>query len=165
MNKKLVANAEIAHYRIVSKIGEGGMGEVYLAQDTKLDRKVAISYLKQGKNAEAIAAGEKSVAMTSRSGISLGDLGYIYASTGKRTEAIAVLKELEDKYARKEAIGQYVAPVYLGLGDKDKAFEWLEKVFQTRSGKLAAIRWHIPFESLRDDPRFKDLLKRMNLPE
>jgi hypothetical protein len=66
---------------------------------------------------------------------------------------------------RKEAIGQYIAAVYAGLGEKDNAFEWLEKDFQTRNGKLAQIRWTISFEPLRDDSRFKDLLRRMNLPE
>lgn len=45
MNQELAANTTLSHYRIVSKIGAGGMGEVYLAQDTKLDRRVALKIL------------------------------------------------------------------------------------------------------------------------
>ena len=128
-------------------------------------RSLGLSFLKQGRNAEAIANLEKAVELADRSSIALGELGYIYAATGKRAEAIAVVKELEDKYARKEAAGLDVAAVYAGLREKDKAFEWLEKDFQTRNGALVLIRWQIPYEPLRDDPRFKDLLKRMGLPE
>jgi serine/threonine protein kinase len=47
MNKELPAGSTLLHYRIVSKIGAGGMGEVYLAQDTRLDRKVAIKSLRR----------------------------------------------------------------------------------------------------------------------
>jgi len=53
--------------------------------------------------------------------------------------------------------------VYAGLGDKDQAFAWLEKDFQARSGLLSRVRWESPFETLRSDPRFADLLKRMGL--
>ena len=123
------------------------------------------SYLKLGRNAEGIASLEKAVELGKRSGVRLRGLGYGYAVTGKRTEAIAIAKELEEKFAKKEATGQYVAAIYAGLGEKDKAFEWLEKDFQNRQGSLGDIKWRIHFETLRDDPRYKDLLKRMGLPE
>ncbi|HEX3100249.1 MAG TPA: tetratricopeptide repeat protein, partial [Pyrinomonadaceae bacterium] len=125
---------------------------------------LGLSYLKQGRNDEAVASLEKAVEMSKRSSDVLSDLGYGYGVTGKRAEAIAIAKELEGKYARKESSGRYVAGVYAGLGDKDKAFEWLEKALQTRED-LAFIRWYMPYESLRDDSRYKDLLKRMGLPE
>jgi hypothetical protein len=84
---------------------------------------------------------------------------------GKRSEAQVIIEELEDKYTRREAIGQNVASVYAGLGDKEQVFTWLEKDLQARSGELVRIKWYPPFDSLRDDPRFKDLVRRMGLPE
>jgi Flp pilus assembly protein TadD len=124
---------------------------------------LGLSYLKTGRNADAIAALEKAAELTNRAGVTLGDLGYVYACSGKQVEADKVIKELEVKFANNEAIGQYIAAVYLGKGDKDKAFEWLEKDFQVRNGKLPEIRWQLQFETIRDDPRFKDLLRRMGL--
>ena len=125
---------------------------------------LGLSYLKQGRNGEAIASLEKAVAMSNRASVALMDLGYAYAVTGKRAEATAIAKELEEMYAKKETSGRNVAAVYAGLGEKDKAFEWLEKDFQTRDD-LLVIKWQIPYESLHDDPRYKDLRKKMNLPE
>jgi TolB-like protein/Flp pilus assembly protein TadD len=125
---------------------------------------LGLSQLKKGRHVDAIANLEKAVDLSNRAGVGLSDLGYGYGFLGKRVEAVAIANELKDKYERKEANGRHVAAVYAGLRDKDKAFEWLEKDFESR-GSLASIRWEIPFESLRDDPRSKDLLKRMNLPE
>jgi len=125
---------------------------------------LGLSYLKQGRHADAIASMNKAVALSNRASFILVNLGYAYGVTGKRVEATAIVKELEEKYARKESNGRYVASVYAGLGEKDKAFEWLEKDYQSKAD-LTWIRTDIPYESLRDDPRFKDLLRRMNLPE
>ena len=126
---------------------------------------LALSYLKLGRNSDAIAEMEKAVTLTNRSSITLGDLGYVYAVVGRKAEALTVIKELEEKYARKESVGAYLGAVYAALGEKDKVFEWLEKDFEVRNGKLSEIRWQIQFETVRDDPRFKALFRRMGLPE
>jgi TolB-like protein/Flp pilus assembly protein TadD len=126
---------------------------------------LAISYVTIGRLAEAATAGERAVELSKRAGVTLGSMGYVYAVAGRRADALAVIKELEDKYARREAIGQDLAAVYAGLGDRDKAFEWLEKDFQIRDGKLAETRFFPTYIPLHADPRYKDLLKRMGLPE
>jgi serine/threonine protein kinase/Flp pilus assembly protein TadD len=125
---------------------------------------LGLSYLKLGRHAESTAALEKAAILTNRSGLVLSDLGYVYGVMGKPAEAIAIVKELESKYARKQASGQFIAAVYAGLGEKEKAFEWLEKDFQNRDGRLPEVRWQLSLEPLHDDPRFKDLLRRMNPP-
>ena len=54
---------------------------------------------------------------------------------------------------------------HAGLGENDRAIEWLENAFQDRSSLLIDSRLEFPFASLYDDPRYQALLKRMNLPE
>ena len=125
---------------------------------------LGLASLDVGRNDEAEAALKKAVELTGRASIAVNDLGYFYAITGRRDEAMSLIKELEEKYARHESNGQYIAIVYAGLGDKDKAFEWLEKDFQSRNGKLSEIEWTYGLRPLKSDPRFKDLLRRMNLP-
>jgi eukaryotic-like serine/threonine-protein kinase len=120
--------------------------------------------LKQRRTEEAIAEFQKTVELSGSASRYQGDLGYCYAVTGRRAEAQAILKELEAKYARREAVGQYLADVYAGLGDRDQAFAWLEKDFERGSGiRLPFIKWWFTFDDLRGDPRYADLLRRMGL--
>jgi Flp pilus assembly protein TadD len=124
---------------------------------------LGFAYLKQRRNEEAIPEFRKAVELSGRGSEYLCDLGYCYAVTGRRTEALAILKELEEKYARRESIGQYLARVYAGLGDKDQAFAWLEKDFAQLSGLLWLTTWWFSFDDLRSDPRYADLVRRMGL--
>ena len=124
---------------------------------------LALSYLRQGRLTEAVASAEKAVELSNRSGITLGDLGFVYGSLKRQDQARAVIKELEARHAERKAGAINVAMVYAGLGENDKVFEWLEKEFAARGATLQQIGWMTEFESLRDDPRLKDLLRRMNL--
>jgi hypothetical protein len=105
---------------------------------------------------------QKGVEVTGRASQELGALGYGYGVMGNRAEAMAVLRELEEKYARRESPGLYLAEVYAGLGEKDQAFAWLEKDFQARSSLLTLLNF-FPLDPLRDDPRYADLLRRVGL--
>jgi TolB-like protein/Flp pilus assembly protein TadD len=121
-------------------------------------------YLKQGRHVEAVAEFEKDVAVD-RTAYALSNLGYVDGVAGRRVGALSVVKELEEKYAKHEALGQYIAAVYVGLGDRDKAFYWLEKEFQTHGGSLPLdiVQVNGPFYSLRGDPRYTDLVARTGL--
>ena len=56
-----------------------------------------------------------------------------------------------------------MARVYTGLGEKDKAFEWLEKGYEDRSVSFLVLKVNPVYDPLRSDPRFTGLLRRMNL--
>jgi serine/threonine-protein kinase len=125
---------------------------------------LGLSLLKQGKYPEAMAAFRKAVELSQGSDRRVvSSLAYGCAVTGNRAEALALLQELQQRYARQEVLGRDVAAVYAGLGDKDQALAWLEKDFQARSGALARTRREIQFESLHNDQRFLDLFRRMGL--
>jgi hypothetical protein len=84
---------------------------------------------------------------------------------GRRAEAQKVLDKLNELAKRKYVSGRYRARIYAGLGEKDKAFEWLEKSYEDRSigTGFASMKVDPTFVTLRSDPSFADLLRRMNL--
>lgn len=126
---------------------------------------LALSYIRQGRASEALAEAEKAVELSKRHSVPLSTLGYILAQTGKRTEALKVADELKTRFTKRQAPGFSVAWVYIGLDENDETFRWLEKDFENRDAVLPEWLALYPLNTLRDDPRYKDLLKRMGLPE
>jgi TolB-like protein/DNA-binding winged helix-turn-helix (wHTH) protein/Tfp pilus assembly protein PilF len=126
------------------------------------------AYLQKSMYKEGIAEFEKALASSPNGiGYAIGPqtgLGYAYAVAGKRPEAQKVLDQLNQLSKQKYVSGVDLAIVYAGLGDKDKAFEYLERSYDDRSlGNLTGIKVDPVFDPLRSDPRFQDLLRRMNL--
>jgi len=97
--------------------------------------------------------------------IKFGHLANAYARAGKRAEAQEMIRKLKER-AQKDKVGTYeVALVYAGLGEKDQAFEWLERAYQVRDKGMCFLKVDPLFDPLRSDPRFQDLLRRMNFPQ
>ena len=91
-------------------------------------------------------------------------MGNAYAVAGKKSEALAILRELLQMSARQYVSPYSIALVYVGLGDKDGAFQWLDKAYDERSVRLINIAVHPRFANLRCDPRFAALVQRIGLP-
>ena len=92
----------------------------------------------------------------------LGTLGYTYAVSGDTIRAGTILLRLENQAEQQYVDPEAFALVYVGLGNKDRAFEWLNKAIDDRQGWVTFIKAEPMLDNLRPDPRFDDLLRRMN---
>jgi len=118
------------------------------------------AYLEKGMYNEAISEIEKAA----NGGITITDLGLVYARAGRKDEAEQALEKVAVRSKTMYFLPKNVAAVYGALGEKDKAFEWLEKSYQDRSICVAFGLKALPvFDPLRSDPRFADFLRRINL--
>lgn len=113
---------------------------------------------------ESIAELRTAVAL-SPSPRSRGLLGSAYARSGNTAEALKILSELQEASKREYVPPWAIANIYSGLGDRERAIEWLEKAYQERSTSEIFLVADPGFDPLRSDPRFKALLRHMNLPD
>ena len=125
---------------------------------------LAMSYGAQGNHAAAIGELEKVKPLLPTSQV-VGALGMEYALSGRRDEALKVLTELQ-QMARQQYVSPFdVALVYVGLGDKEQAFAWLEKARADQSEWMGWINADARLDMLRNDARFAELVKRVGLAQ
>jgi eukaryotic-like serine/threonine-protein kinase len=126
---------------------------------------LGLAYLQKSMYKEGIAECEKELVISPGNTLVLATLGYAYAVGGRRAEAQKVLDQLNEMSKQKYVPAVFVAQIYAGLREKDNAFAWLKKAYEDRSigGSVVATKVNPTFDPLRSDPRFADLLRRMNL--
>jgi adenylate cyclase len=118
----------------------------------------------QGRYPEAIAAFQKAIKLfPGGSSIAEAELAHTYALSGNRAEAQKIIAELQELAKSKYISSYQIAAIYAGLGEKDQAFAWLEKAYEERSDGLVYLKAEQRFDSLRSDPRFNDLARRIGL--
>ena len=127
---------------------------------------VALSrvYGSAGRYPEAIAETHKALELNNGSSTK-GYLGLWLTRSGKRDEALKMLRELKQEATRDYVQGYTFALIYIGLGDKAEALNWLEKHMTDRSETDNTYAVTPELDDLRSEPRFKEMLKRMNLPD
>jgi TolB-like protein/tetratricopeptide (TPR) repeat protein len=115
--------------------------------------------------ADAIREFETTISFGGPASIYLAALGHAYGVAGQRDKALAVLADLQTRAKSRYVSALDIATVYLGLGDTDATFAWLERAVQTRASALVYLAVDPRYDAVREDPRFRGLVRRIGLPE
>jgi pentatricopeptide repeat protein len=112
---------------------------------------------------DAIPVLEKAASLSNRSPAVIGVLMRAYAHAGRRSDALRLLDELKNRKKTTYVPAGAFVHAYLGLGDNEQAFVWLEEAYKEQSNILQFLKVHPYFDPLRADPRFADLVRRVGL--
>ncbi len=139
-----------------------------LQQTLEMDPNFAPAYYNLGRAygqkrmyKEAINSLTKAKALSPTTPYMIAELGYAYAASGNKAAALDILRDLEKGSATRYVDAYLMAVIYIGLGDRDRALNELEKAFQTRSTWMIWLKVEPKFEPLHSDPRFQGLLDRV----
>jgi len=125
---------------------------------------LGLAYLEKGLHQEAVECCEEATVPVAASPYAISALGYVYAVSGKKAEAQKVLKRLVSLSEQKYISSRFVASIYAGLGEKDKALESLKAAYEDRSLEIGpGIIADPTYNSLRAEPLFQELLRDMGL--
>ncbi len=147
---------------------ENAIAEVHRAHE--MDRTfgngyliLSLAYSEMDKHDMAVEMARKAKGLMEGSALPLWALGYSLAKSGRREEAQAVADKMKTLSGEVYMSAYYQALVYTGLGDRDKAFAYLEEACEARDGWLIWLGTEPKLDDLRSDPRFDSLLKRVGL--
>jgi len=121
-------------------------------------------YTAQRKYPEAIAEFTKARQLSGGNSESIGSIGYVDALAGDKEKARAVLEELKALSTQRYIPSSNVGLVYNGLGNQNEALSSLERACEERDPRVTLLKVDPRWDSLRDNPRFVAILKRIGLP-
>ncbi|HEY0784997.1 MAG TPA: tetratricopeptide repeat protein [Acidobacteriaceae bacterium] len=124
---------------------------------------LAFPLIANNQAAEAVPLLEKALALSHGSPAVVGVLIHAYARAGRRGNALRLLAELNGRRKKGYVPAGAFVNAYLGLDDTEQSFFWLEQAYREQSTILQFLKTHPHFDSIRGDPRFADLLRRVGL--
>jgi eukaryotic-like serine/threonine-protein kinase len=119
---------------------------------------------KMGRYEMAIAEGEKGVKLSGGSPLMKAALAQTLATAGASERALQILDELIELAKQKYVASYFFAGIHIGLGEQDRAMEYLEKSYEEHSHWLMYLHMDPGMDGLRPNPRFQELLRRVGLP-
>jgi tetratricopeptide (TPR) repeat protein len=120
-----------------------------------------LSYAGKRDFSKAIASLTKAVSMNDGP-LFRALLGHVYGQAGEKAKALGVSRELTTMSTQRYVSPMDFAVVFAGLGDVDSTFRWLENAYETRASRVHELSW-MYFDSVRSDPRYSDLIRRLGL--
>jgi tetratricopeptide (TPR) repeat protein len=141
-------------------------GEEAVELDPSDDRAHATlgwAYFLSGRKSDGLAELERAVTASQRNTLWLGQLGEAYGLAGETAKARATLRELQERAHHAYVSPYHFAYVHAGLGEADRATEWLERAVAERAGPTYGLKGSFLFTSLHGHPRFQALLRQMKL--
>jgi len=113
------------------------------------------------QNARDLLIDLKNLQQSKGSAVASSLLAYAYAASGNRSEAQRKLDEQKGMHEPGNPL--LIAKAYAALGDKDQAFEWIERAYERRAFEMFFLKVDPGFDPLRSDERFKNLLRQIGL--
>jgi len=133
--------------------------------DSLIHALLAEQYACAGQTEKAIEKCAEALALDPRVMFMRMNVAATYTKVGRTVEARKIVEEAEKAWKVGDGSSWWIAAVHARLGDKDAAFEWLERAFQERATFLVFLKFHPLFNALHGDPRFDDLVKRIGIPD
>jgi serine/threonine protein kinase/Flp pilus assembly protein TadD len=125
---------------------------------------LGLAYSEKRMYPEAIKEFQAAATLSGNSPTPVAMLGYVYAVSGRPDKARQVITQLNELSIHRYVPPYNIAVIYVGLGDKDLAFQWLEKAYGEHDPSLALLKVAPWLDSLREDPRFSSLTQRIGFP-
>ncbi len=125
--------------------------------------RLGMALVEQGQYREAIAEYQKAREISGDTPQVTAHIAQAQAFSGKKSEARALLAELQQRATRQYVPSYSIALIHIGLGDNDAAFAWLEKAYTDRSSEMIYFKVEPMLAPLRSDPRYQDILRHMRL--
>jgi serine/threonine protein kinase len=167
----LAPGTKLGPYLIASAIGAGGMGEVYKAHDSRLNRDVAIKVLPEHLSNHPDALNGLNVRLKHwprfriqnlyETPMTIMGLGHAYGVAGQKEKALEMLDRLKQLSVKRYVPYFTLAVVHLGLNEHNQGLDLLEKSFEEREGWLILLKVDSWFHQIRSDPRFLKLTKQL----
>jgi len=164
----LIINADLAELLLIAHLPDESIQQSH--KTIEMDANFALAHNQMGQGylekhmfGEAIAEIKKAIQLSGGSPTFTANLARAYAASGQKAAAIDLLNDLKKRSASGDPHSSEIAMIYAALGNNDQAMTWLEKSYEERFNPGVLLR--PGFDPLRSDPRFRDLVRRIGLPQ